>query len=29
MQLSRGEGIDLGNFYLYYFVLETFVNPDG
>jgi len=29
VQLSRGEGIDLGNFYLYYFVLETFVNPDG
>ena len=29
VQLSRGEGIDLGNFYLYYFFLETIVNPDG
>ena len=29
VQLSRGKGIDLGNFYLYYFVLESFVNPDG
>jgi len=28
VQPSRREGIDLGNFYLYYFVLETFVNPD-
>jgi len=29
VQLSRGEGIGLGNFYLYCFVLKTFVNPDG
>jgi len=29
VQLSCGEGICLGNFHLYYFVLETFVNPDG
>ena len=30
VQLSRGEGIDLGNSYVYLFVfLKTFVNPDG
>ena len=29
VQLSRREGIDLGNFYMYHFVLKTFVNPDG
>ena len=29
MQLSRGEGIDLGNSYMYLLFLKTFVNPDG
>jgi len=29
VQLSRGERIDLGNFYMYLFVLKTIVNPDG
>jgi len=29
VQLSRGEGIDLGNSYMYLLFLKTFVNPDG
>jgi len=27
VQLSRGEGIDLGNFYLYYLVLGNICKP--
>jgi len=29
VELSRGEGFDLGNFMFLYFLLETIVNPDG
>ena len=29
VQLSRGEGSDLGNCYMYLFILKTIVNPDG
>jgi len=27
VQLSRGEGIDLGNFYMYLFVFENICKP--
>jgi len=29
VQLSRGEGIDLGNFYMYLFVFENICKPGG
>jgi len=29
VQLSRGEGFDLGNSYVYLLLLKTVVNPDG
>jgi len=29
VQLSRGEGFDLGNSYVYLLLLKIVVNPDG